>query len=79
MLYADDIVLLAECETDLQLLLNALYDWYGQNDMTVNLAKSNVVHFRRNCVSKTDALFSLLRNGLNRAYCSVSARLKCQF
>ena len=22
---------------------------------------------------------SLLRNGLNRAYCSVSARLKCQF
>ena len=23
--------------------------------------------------------FTMLRNGLNRAYCSVSARLKCQF
>ena len=27
MLYSDDIVLLAESETDLQLLLNALYNW----------------------------------------------------
>ena len=58
MLYGDDIVLLAECETDLQLLLNALYDWCGQNEMTVNLAKSNVVHFRQNSISKTDAVFS---------------------
>ena len=58
MLYADDIVLLAESETDLQLLLNALYDWCGRNDMTVNLVKSNVVHFRQNSVSKTDFVFT---------------------
>ena len=57
-LYADDIVLLAECETDLQLLLNALYNRCGQNDMKVNLAKRNVVHFRQNCVSETDVLLS---------------------
>ena len=54
MLYGDDIVFLAECETDLQLYLNTLYDWCGQNEMTVNLAKSNVVHFRQNSISKTE-------------------------
>ena len=58
MLYADDLVLLAESETDLQLLLNALYDWCGRNDMTVNLVKSNVVDFRQNSVSKTDFVFT---------------------
>ena len=35
MLYADDIVLLAETETDLQLLLDALSDWCGRNGMDV--------------------------------------------
>ena len=45
MLYADDVVLFAESEADLQLLLNSLNDWCGRNDMTVNMAKSNVVHF----------------------------------
>ena len=58
LLYADDIVLLAESEADLQLLLNALNDWCGRNDMTVNMAKSNVVHFRPSSVSKTDVVFS---------------------
>ena len=58
MLYADDVVLLSESEADLQLLLNALNAWCGRNDMTVNMAKSNVVHFRPNSVSKTDAVFS---------------------
>ena len=54
MLYADDVVLLAESEADLQLLMNALNDWCGRNVMT----KGNVVHFRPNSVSKTDAVFS---------------------
>ena len=58
MLYADDVVLLAESEADLQLLLNSLNDWCGRNDMTVNMAKSNVVHFRPKSLSKTDAMFS---------------------
>ena len=58
MLYSDDIVLLAESETDLQLLLNALYNWCGRNDMIVNLVKSNLAHFRQNSVSKTDFVFT---------------------
>ena len=51
MLYADDIVLLAKTETDLQLLL----DWCGRTGMTVNKDKNNVVHFRQNSVRKTNA------------------------
>lgn len=58
MLYADDIVILAECEANLQLLLNGLYEWCGRNDMTVNIAKSNVVHFRQNSIPKTNFVFS---------------------
>ena len=38
-LYADDIVLLAESSSDLQLLLNALNDWCGRNRMSVNTKK----------------------------------------
>ena len=54
MLYADDIVILAESSIVLQLLLNALYDWHGQNNMTVNIAKSNVIHFRQKSISRTE-------------------------
>ena len=58
MLYADDIVLLAESSTELQLLLNALSDWCGQNHMSVNTAKSNIIHFRQKSVQRTDTIFS---------------------
>ena len=54
---ADDIVLLAESSDELQLLLNALDEWCGRNDMSVNTAKSNVIHFRPNSVSRTDVVF----------------------
>lgn len=46
LMYADDIVLLAENENDLQCMLNALYNWCKINDMFLNLGKSNIVHFR---------------------------------
>ena len=36
-LYADDTVLLASSDTDLQLMLNALSDWCVTNDMSVTL------------------------------------------
>lgn len=58
LLYADDIVLLAESTDDLQVLLNALHDWCSQNDMVVNAKKSNVVHFRPKSVSRTGIRFS---------------------
>ena len=46
LLYADDVVLLAENENDLQYLLNSLSEWCNQNNMLVNCLKSNIVHFR---------------------------------
>ncbi|XP_071123605.1 uncharacterized protein [Mytilus edulis] len=46
LLYADDIVLLAENESDLQMLLNVLHMWCHTNDISVNLSKSKIIHFR---------------------------------
>ena len=46
LLYADDIVLLAENEKGLQCLLNALNNWCSNNDMYINSNKSEFVYFR---------------------------------
>jgi len=53
LLYADDILLMADIEHDLQLLLNALSTWCDINDMSVVCSKSNVVHFRPQSVLRT--------------------------
>lgn len=57
LLYADDIVLLAENKHDLQVLLNALSEWCNVNDMQINCTKSNIVHFRPPSVQKVDFVF----------------------
>ena len=46
LLYADNVVLLAENETELQLLLDVLNTWCCKNDLEVNYDKSKIVHFR---------------------------------
>jgi hypothetical protein len=58
LLYADDIVLLAENEKDLHSMLNVLSDWCINNGLTVNINKSNIVHFRPACITKSDYVFS---------------------
>ena len=57
MLYADDLVLLATKEEDLQILLNQLNDWCQNNRININEQKSNIVHFRPISVSQTDFSF----------------------
>jgi hypothetical protein len=57
LLYADDIVLLAENEQDLQILLNALNEWCILNQMDVNAKKSNIIHFRKQSVSQSEFIF----------------------
>lgn len=57
LLYADDIVLLAENQLDLQRLLNALHDWCNINDMFINRDKSKVVHFRPASMPRSDVIF----------------------
>ncbi len=47
LLYADDIVLLAESQQDLQCLLDVLHQWCQASGMTVSLDKSKLEHFRR--------------------------------
>ncbi len=55
--YADDLVILAESESDLNILLDCLHKWCEDNKMRINPAKSKVVHFRPRSVTKTDIRF----------------------
>ena len=57
LLYADDLVLIASSEGDLQNLLHVLHTWTIENKMTVNLSKSKVVHFRPKCINKSRYVF----------------------
>ena len=57
LMYSYDIVLLAENNDDLQLLLNSLNNWCGINGMNINGSKSNIEHFRTNSQAKTTHVF----------------------
>ena len=58
LMYADDLVLIAETEADLQMLLNTFSGWCRNNRIKVNEAKSDVVHFRTPSIPRTDFNFS---------------------
>jgi hypothetical protein len=47
LMYADDIALLAENEKDLEKMLKVLNEWCMSWDVTVNMDKSQIVHFRQ--------------------------------
>jgi len=57
LLYADDLVLLAENETDLQLMLDLLSRWNVSNKMAINSNKTKVVHFRNASVKRSSVQF----------------------
>jgi hypothetical protein len=57
LLYADDIVFIAETEEDLQSMLDVLYEWSCASHMKINPTKSNVMHFRPNNVNRTNFVF----------------------
>lgn len=58
LLYADDIVLVAETENDLQLMLNVLSNWCTSNAIIVNHDKSNIIHFRSQSASRSSFVFT---------------------
>ena len=58
LLYADDLVLLATSEQDLQIILNVLNDWCDKNRMAINENKSNVVHFRTPSMERANHSFT---------------------
>ena len=61
LLYADDVVLLAENEKDLQKMLDVLNFWCKNNALYINVNKSKIMHFRNPPVPRTD--FNLTVNG----------------
>lgn len=52
LLYADDLVLIAENECDLQIMLNTLSDWCFANEITINSIKSKIMHLDHNQLSR---------------------------
>ena len=45
LLYADDLALIADSDENLQKLLEVLYQWCEDNDMSINSDKTKVIHF----------------------------------
>ena len=57
LLYADDLVLIAENELDLQLMLDTLGVWCRNNKNSVNSEKSKVIQFRTPAVQRSSYKF----------------------
>ena len=57
--YADDLVLLSYSEENMQKLLDCLTKWCAKWRLSINNAKSGVVHFRKPRVNKTTFNFQL--------------------
>ena len=47
LMFADDIVLIAENECKLQCLLDVLHEWCNKWEVQINPKKTQVVHFRK--------------------------------
>ncbi len=64
LVYADDLVLLAENENDLQNLLDLLYDWCSKWRLSVNTDKTKVMHFRNKNTERSEFPFNINHAGL---------------
>ena len=69
LLFADDVVLLAENAVGLQLLLDSLSAWCSRNKMQVNCEKSKIVHFRPKSILKTEHVFIIAGMNLEIVQC----------
>ena len=67
LLYADDIVCLAETEMDLQELLLIVETWCRKWRLEVNLSKTNVMHVRNK--RKSQSKFTFFFNCRTIEYC----------
>ena len=68
LLYADDIICMAESETDLQELLMIVETWCRKWRLEVNLAKTNIMHVRPKM--RPQSKFAFLFNWRPVAYCN---------
>ena len=58
LLYADDLVLIGDSESDLEYLLDILMTWCKTNSMTINCNKAKIMHFRNNSAKRTEFCFT---------------------
>ena len=63
--YADDLVLISENEENLQCLLDIVSQWCRKWRLSINNAKSGVIHFRGNRVKQTTSKFLLAGREVN--------------
>ena len=75
LLYADDIVLFASNEMDLQYLLNIVEIWCQKWRLEVNMTKTNVLHIR--VKRKPQSRFMFLFNKNTVSYCQYYKYLGC--
>ena len=54
LLYADDVAILSETEADMQTMLNCINEWCEKWSMSVNLKKTQTVHYRKPTMEHTD-------------------------
>ncbi len=54
--YADDIILLAESESDLQNMLNVLNGWCHKWRLAINQSKTQIMHFRMKNMERSTQL-----------------------
>jgi hypothetical protein len=65
LLYADDIVIIADNESNLQKMLDVVYKWSRQWRMMVNSSKTQVVYFRKKNTARTNKVFKCGKDKLN--------------
>ena len=61
LLYADDIVLLAETPVDLQVQLDAVNNWCRKWRLKINVTKTKIMHFRKHSANQSDYQFHIGR------------------
>ena len=77
LLYADDIVLFAQNELDMQSLLEIVEVWCKNWRLEVNLSKTNILHVRPK--RKAQSKFMFLFNWRPVPYCTSYKYLGCNF
>lgn len=58
LLYADDIILLVESESDLQKMLNVVNLWCFKWRFTINQSKTHIMRFRKKDTERSTNIFS---------------------
>jgi hypothetical protein len=64
LLYGDDLIILAENEAGLQLMLDKCTEWCHQWRLNINSDKTKVVHYRNQSQAQTSHIFSCMGNDI---------------